>query len=238
MFDVAHAVSPSSESHWTDSGSDCAPTFEQLAARLQLPRRQVDVRKHVFRSGQPMQAVFYVHAGCFKTCLVSEDGREKITGFRMRGDFLGLESLGAGTYSCDVVGLDVGEVWEIPRALIQGSSDESNLLRERLTYALAGEMRRDWQWMLVGTLSAEQRVVEFLLDLARRQRAMGFSARQLVLRMTRADLGNFLSLQLETVTRVLSRLAGLGLIGVARRDIRIERPDALQALLSPGALAH
>jgi CRP/FNR family transcriptional regulator len=238
MFDVAHAVSPPSENHWSEVAAVPAETFEQLAGRLNLARRKVDARKHVFRAGQPMQAVYLVHAGCFKTCVVSEDGREKITGFRMRGDFLGLESLGSNTYSCDVVGLDVGEVWEIPRALIQGTSDESNLLRERLTYALAGEVRRDWQWMLVGTRSAEQRVVEFLIDLAQRQRAMGYSARQLLLRMTRADLGNFLSLQLETVTRVLSRLAASGLIGVERRDIRIERPEALQALLAAEVLCN
>lgn len=211
------------------------PTLEALVRDLPLQRRRLRAKQYVFRAGQPRQSLFLVHAGFFKTCLVSEDGREKVTGFRMRGDLLGMDALDMANYACDAVSLDVGEVWELPQAQLRENPD----FQERLTAALAGEIRRDWSWMLaLGTLTAEQRVVAFLLDLAARLESLGFSARCLMLRMTRADVGNFLALQLETVTRALSRLHGLGLIDVERREIRIEDPAGLRALLQGARICH
>jgi CRP/FNR family transcriptional regulator, anaerobic regulatory protein len=213
--------------------------LEALGATLRLQRRRVIAKQALFHAGQPAHALYLIHAGSFKTSVVSPDGREKITGFRMRGDLLGLDALGTPTYACDAIALDLGEVWELPCAQLDAFGTDLPRLREQLTAALAREIRRDWHWMLsVGTLNAEQRVAAFLIDLAERQRQLGYSARQLMLRMTRADLGNFLALQLETVTRALSRLQATGLIGVDGREVTIERPDALQLLLAPTATCH
>jgi len=211
--------------------------IEDLVRGLPLRRRRVQAKEHVFRAGQPRHCLYLVHAGSFKTSVVSEDGREKITGFRLRGDLLGIDALDMPVHACDAVSLDVGEVWELPVAQLR---EKIPNFQEKLTAALAGEIRRDWSWMLaVGTLSAEQRVVAFVLDLAARLHALGFSARSLMLRMTRAELGNFLALQLETVTRALSHLQARGLIGVDGRQIRIEDPAALRAMLgaAPQAMA-
>ena len=203
--------------------------FEALVQGLPLRRRRVRAKEYVFRAGQPRQSLFLIHAGFFKTSVVSEDGREKVTGFRLRGDLLGLDALDMQSYACDAMALDIGEVWELPYAQLRDSLPD---FQERLTSVLASEIRRDWGWMLaVGTLSAEQRVVSFLLDLASRLQALGFSSRSLTLRMTRADLGNFLALQLETVTRALSHLQARGMIGVDGRQIRIEDPAGLRAML-------
>ena len=203
--------------------------FEALVQGLPLRRRRIRAKEYVFRAGQARQSLYLIHAGFFKTCVVSEDGREKITGFRLRGDLLGLDALDMTSYACDAMALDIGEVWELPYAQLRDSLPN---FQERLTAALASEIRRDWGWMLtVGTLSAEQRVVSFLLDLAARLQGLGFSARSLMLRMTRADLGNFLALQLETVTRALSHLQAMGMIGVEGRQIRIEDPVGLRAML-------
>lgn len=207
-----------------------APGIAALVAGLPLQRRRVRAKQYVFRAGERRQSLFLIHAGCFKTCVISHDGREKITGFRLPGDLLGMDALDMPRYACDAIALDVGEVWELPVAQLRNSLPDFQL---RLTAALASEIRRDWGWMLaVGTLSAEQRVITFLLDLATRLEALGFSARCLMLRMTRADLGNFLALQLETVTRALSHLQMLGLIGVERRQIRIEDASGLRAMLA------
>ena len=206
-----------------------ASGFEALVQGLPLRRRRIGAKEYVFRAGQARQSLYLIHAGFFKTCVVSEDGREKITGFRLRGDLLGLDALDMTSYACDAMALDVGEVWELPYAQLRESLPN---FQERLTAVLASEIRRDWGWMLtVGTLSAEQRVVTFLLDLAARLQALGFSARSLMLRMTRAELGNFLALQLETVTRALSHLQAMGMIGVEGRQIRIEDPIGLRAML-------
>lgn len=211
-----------------------SPGLEALVADLPLLRRRMRAKQHVFRAGQHRSSLFLVHAGCFKTCVLSEDGREKITGFRLRGELLGMDSLDMPVYACDAVSLDLGEVWELPVAQLR---DRVPGFQECLTGLLAREIRRDWGWMLaIGTLSAEQRVIAFLLDLGSRLQALGFSPRCLMLRMTRADLGNFLALQLETVSRALSHLQALGLIGIARRQIRIVDPDGLRALMDASRL--
>jgi CRP/FNR family transcriptional regulator len=207
-----------------------ATGLEALVQGLPLQRRSLRAKQYVFRAGQPRHSLFLIHAGFFKTSVLSEDGREKVTGFRLRGDLLGMDALDMSTYACDAISLDVGEVWELPYAQLRETLPD---FQERLTATLASEIRRDWGWMLaVGTLTAEQRVVAFLLDLASRLEALGFSARRMMLRMTRADLGNFLALQLETVVRALSRLQSLGLISIERREIRIDDAAGLRALLS------
>lgn len=213
----------------TPPGPPARSNLEVLLRQFPLQRHGVRRKQYLFHAGQPCRALFLVHAGCFKTCILSEDGREKITGFHLRGDLLGADSLDLPSHSCDAIALDVSAVWELPVWMLQGQ--QAGVLRQ-VTLMLAAEIRREWHWMLaLGTLGAEQRVALFLLDLASRLEARGFSARHMLLRMTRAELGNFLSLQLETVTRALSRLSTSGLIVVAGREIHIEDPDGLRRLL-------
>lgn len=211
-------------------------SLERLLQGWPVQRRCIHDKQHVFRAGQPRQSLFFVHAGFFKTCLISEDGREKITGFRMRGDLLGIDALDMATYACDAVALDTGELWELPYAqMCDGLPD----FQQQITSILAGEIRRDWSWMLAtATLTAEQRVIAFLLDLGLRLEALGFSAHWLLLRMTRAEMGNFLSIKLETVTRALSQLQARGLIHVAGREIRIKEPGDLRALVYGASTCH
>ncbi|UNK49822.1 helix-turn-helix domain-containing protein [Lysobacter sp. S4-A87] len=206
------------------------PGLEALVAGLPLLRRRVRARQYLFRAGQPRNALYLVHAGFFKTRILSDDGREKITGFRLRGDLLGMDALDMPRFTCDAIALDVGEVWELPCGDLRERLPQ---FQEQLTAMLASEIRRDWKWMLVtGSLNADQRVVSFLLDLSTRLEALGFSASSMFLRMTRADVGNFLSIQLETVVRALTRLQARGLIGVDRREIRILDAAGLRASLS------
>jgi CRP/FNR family transcriptional regulator, anaerobic regulatory protein len=213
--------------------------LETSAARLQLARRPVQAKQSLFRAGQPLQSLFLVHAGFFRTSVLSGDGREKITGFRMRGDLLGIDALGTDAYACDAIALDVGEVWELPCAQLDTLVARLPELQRQLTAAMAREIRSDWRWMLtLGSLGADQRVAAFLLDMAARQRALGYSACELMLRMTRAEIGNFLALQLETVTRVLTRLASMGLIRVDRREIGIADANGLQQLVATPATCH
>lgn len=203
--------------------------LEALLQPLTLSRRRLQRKQTLFRAGQPCHSLFFVHAGFFKTCALSQDGREKITGFHLRGDLLGIDSIDMPTYACDAVALDTSEVWELPLTVLQERSTD---LLPAVTATLASELRRDGRWMLaLGTLNAEQRVATFLLDLAARFTALGFSARHVMLRMTRAELGSFLALQLETVTRALSRLACSGMIEVGGREILIKNPIALRAML-------
>ena len=213
--------------------------IRQLSSYVQLVRRKLAAGQHVYRAGQPFHAIFLVHAGFLKTCELSEDGRERVTGFRMRGDLVGVESIGLAHYSCDVVALDDTEIWELPYPAVMLACLRMPDLQTRLTTALAEEIRNDRAWMLaLGTLSAEQRVAVFLLDMAERHVRLGFSPRHFLLRMGRADIASFLGLKHETVTRALSKLDRLQCIQVQRREIRVLDSDGLRQLAGQAACMH
>src|SRR5581483_11186238 len=181
--------------------------IEELRRHVPVLQRKLNPGQYLYRAGQPFNALYLVHAGFLKTCLIAEDGREQVTGFRMRGELMGVESIGTTVHACDAIALDTCTVWELPYPEILNACARMPELQAELTAALAAEIRSDRSWMLaLGTLSAEQRVAAFLLDVAARHEALGFSARHFVLRMSRADIGSFLALKHETVTRALTKL--------------------------------
>lgn len=203
--------------------------IEVLSKYVNVVQRKLTAGQYLYRAGQPFNALYLVNVGFLKTCLVAEDGREQVTGFRMRGDLVGIESIGAATHECDVVALETSGVWELPYPAILRACAQMPELQERLTWALAAEIRSDRSWKLaLNSLSAEQRVAAFLLDLASRHEALGFSPRHFVLRMGRADIGSFLALKHETVTRALTRLSLQGSIAVQWREVRILDVAALR----------
>jgi CRP/FNR family transcriptional regulator len=138
-----------------------------------------------------------------------------------------------------VVALDDSEIWELPYPPVLLACLQMPELQDRLTVALAEEIRNDRAWMLaIGTLGADQRVATFLLDMAERYLRLGFSPRHFLLRMGRADMASFLGLKHETVTRALSKLAQLRCIEVQRRDIRLLDSDGLRRMAGQGASIH
>ncbi|HET7610419.1 MAG TPA: cyclic nucleotide-binding domain-containing protein [Rhodanobacteraceae bacterium] len=196
--------------------------MEELQRHMVVTRRIVRAGQYLYRNGQPFHALYLVHAGFLKTCELSEDGREQVTGFRMRGDMMGVESIGLAVHTCDAVALEDSQIWELPYPPVLNACLHIPELQVRLSTALAEEIRRDRSWMLaIGTLPAEQRVAAFLLDLASRLARLGFSARHFILRMGRADIASFLALKHETVSRALSHLEQLGYISVLRREVKL-----------------
>jgi len=196
--------------------------IEELQRHMVVTRRKVRAGQYLYRNGQPFHALYLVHAGFLKTCELSKDGREQVTGFRMRGDLLGVESIGLAVHTCDAVALEDSQIWELPYPPVLNACLHIPELQVRLSYALAEEIRRDRSWMLaIGTLPAEQRVAAFLLDIAARLARLGFSARHFILRMGRADIASFLALKHETVSRALSHLEQLEYISVLRREVRL-----------------
>lgn len=203
--------------------------IDQLRAHMNVTRRKLAAGQCVYRAGQPFNALFLVNVGCLKASELTDDGREQVTGFRMRGDLVGAESIGLIRYACDVVALEDSEVWELPYPPMLTACLQVPELQARLTQAMAREIRHDRLWMLaVGTLGAESRVAAFLLDLADRHAKLGLSARHFILRMCRIDMANYLALKHETVSRALSHLDELGLISVQRREVRILDTDRLR----------
>lgn len=231
------------------------PTAQPLTGRIEAPlsglaaalrsagiegrRRRVHAGEAIYRAGQPFQHAWYLQAGSVKTTITAADGRERVTGFHLRGELLGMEALGQSSHSCDAVALEDGEVWEIPCTDLLAACARHAALARGLAASLAAEIRSGRGWMLAsGTLAATPRVAALLLELGRRQAELGYSACRLVLRMTRAEIGSLLSLTLETVTRALTQLRSMGLIEVERRDIVLKDPEALSALIAAPVRLH
>ena len=220
-------------------GGSAQLDVEALRQHVPVHRCKHAAGQGIYHAGQPFQALYLVHAGSYKTCELADDGREQVTGFRMRGDLMGAESIGLKTYTCDVIALEDSEAWELPYPAVLRACLHVPELHNHITAALAAEVRSDRSWMLMlGTLAAERRVAAFLLDVAARYAQLGFSAKHFILRMSRIDMASFLALKHETVSRALSRLNDLNYISVQRREVRVLDMDGLRAMAGTGIAIH
>jgi len=210
---------------------DLARLDHLVAARRTVPRGQA-----LFRTGDPFQSLYAVRTGFFKTRVASEDGRDQVTGFQMAGELLGLDGIGADRHTCDAVALEDSQVCVIPYQDLEVLSRQFTVLQHQFHKIMSREIVRDHGVMLLlGSMRAEQRLAAFLLNLTKRLQARGFSATALVLRMTREEIGSYLGLKLETVSRTFSRFQEDGLLQVRQRQIRIVDQSGLQALVNgPG----
>ena len=186
-------------------------------------RRRVKRGEPLFRAGDPFDAVYPIRLGFFKTRVSSDDGREQVTGFPMPGDILGFDAISVGTFQCDAIALEDAEVCVVPFDKLESLTREFNGLQRQLHRVLSREIVRDQGvMMLLGTMRAEQRIATFVLNLSQRFALRGFSPREFILRMTREEIGNYLGLKLETVSRTFSKLQDDGLIAVEQKRLRIE----------------
>jgi CRP/FNR family transcriptional regulator len=177
-----------------------------------------------------------VRTGFFKTRVSAEDGRDQVTGFQMAGELLGLDGIGTERHTCDAVALEDSQVCTIPFVQLEALSREFGELQRQFHKVMSREIVRDHGVMLLlGSMRAEERLAAFLLNLAKRLQARGFSPSALVLRMTREEIGSYLGLKLETVSRSFSKFQADGVLAVRQREIRILDQTALQGLLNgPG----
>ncbi|MFN3883704.1 MAG: fumarate/nitrate reduction transcriptional regulator Fnr [Rhodocyclaceae bacterium] len=196
-------------------------------------RRRILRGQHLFRSGDPFEAIYAVKTGFFKTDVLLEDGREQVTGFQMAGEILGLDGIGSERHSCNAVALEDSEVCVIPFADLENYSRSIGALQHHFHKVMSREIVRDHGvMMLLGIMRAEERLAAFLLNLSQRFTARGYSPTEFNLRMTRNEIGSYLGLKLETVSRAFSRFQEEGLIAVHQKHIRILDVAGLKKLLS------
>ncbi len=197
-----------------------------------LARRSVRRGDALFRSGDAFDALYAVRTGFFKTRVSSEDGRDQVTGFQMAGELLGLDGIGGDRHSCDAVALEDSQVCVIPYEQLEALSREFTDLQRQFHKIMSREIVRDHGVMLLlGSMRAEERLAAFLLNLTQRLRARGFSPSSLVLRMTREEIGTYLGLKLETVSRCFSKFQDDGILAVKQRQIKVLDPVALQRIV-------
>ena len=196
--------------------------------------RKVRRGEHLYRSDDPFTAIYAVHSGFFKTDVLVADGRDQVTGFQMPGELLGFDGIGTDFHTCNAMALEDSEVCVIPFDKLQQLAREIPELQSHLHRVMSREIVRDHGVMLLlGTMRAEERLAAFLLNLSQRFTARGFSPAEFYLRMTRDEIGSYLGLKLETVSRAFSRFQEIGLLSVQQKHVRITDLDGLKSLLHP-----
>lgn len=197
-------------------------------------RRKIKRGSALYHAGEPFTAIYAVKTGFFKTSVTMEDGRDQVTGFQMAGEILGMDGISTEHHTCAAIALEDSEVCTIPFAQLEQLSTEIRSLQHHIHKVMSREIVRDHGvMMLLGTMRAEERLAAFLLNLSQRFSARGYSAAEFHLRMTREEIGSYLGLKLETVSRALSRFQEDGLISVQQKHIRIVEPAGLKSLMSP-----
>jgi len=195
-------------------------------------RRRVRRGEALFNAGDTFQSVYAVRSGFFKTTILNEDGREQVTGFSMAGELMGMDGIGAGSYHGNAVALEDCEVCVLPFSLVESLGREVPLLQRNLHSVLSREIVRDHGvMMLLGSMRAEERLAVFLLNLSKRFLRRGYSPSDFHLRMTREEIGSFLGLKLETVSRLFSKFQEDGLIEVQQKHVRIRDIAGLERVL-------
>lgn len=217
----------------------CMPTgfsseeMQKLDAMVEK-RRRIKQGELLFSSGDDFVSLYAIRVGFFKTCVSSEDGREQVTGFQMAGEIIGMDGIVSDRHNCNAVALEDAEVCVMPFSDIENLSRELPALQRNVHKIMSREIvRENSVMMLLGNMRAEERLAAFLLNLVQRLHARGLSQSELVLRMTREEIGSYLGLKLETVSRAFSKFSDDGIIEVKQRYVRIIEPDALKKIFNP-----
>jgi CRP/FNR family transcriptional regulator, anaerobic regulatory protein len=207
-----------------------------VAERVPLQRRVLHAGDTIYRCGDPFTQLFLLNTGCCKLINSAADGRAQVVGLQFRGDWLGFDGIAGSRYRCDAVALDTGEIWALRYDQLLAACAAHPPLMALLHGEMSRVISRDRDsLMALTTLSADARVAEFLRLMADALAQRGLRTDQITLRMTRAEIGNYLGMTLESVSRALSRLVRQHLIGFAdgaRREISIPDVDALAAFVA------
>jgi len=186
---------------------------------------------HIFREGDPFEAIAAVRTGTVKTYVVDRDGREHVLGFHLPGEVIGLNAIDGETYPCNAVALDTVMLCRFSFPKIAVLAARLPGLQKHLFRLLSRDIGR--AALLSGDWSADQRMAAFLITLSRRLAARGFSPNRFQLTMARVDIANYLRLAPETVSRVLRRFQEDDLLRVERREVELVGREQLDALAAP-----
>jgi len=206
--------------------------LEDLASMKRAFRRG----DYLYRSGSPLKSLYAIRTGFFKTQVLHENGLEQVTGFQMAGEIIGMDAISTDIHTCNAVALEDSEVCELPFGRLEELGRELPSLQRHLHKIMSREIVRDHGIMLLlGSMRAEERLAAFLLNLSQRFAARGYSPSAFHLRMTRQEIGNYLGMKLETVSRTLSQFQEAGLISVRNKAVEILDAKNLRAFFGYSA---
>lgn len=199
---------------------------------LQFGRRKVKAGQALYREGDAFTNIYAVRSGTFKSALSLADGREQVSGFHMAGELMGLDGLAQGRHASTAISLEDAEICSIPYGQLAELSASSTSLQMVVGRLMSREIVREHSLMvLLGSMNAEERLAAFLLNVSQRMKARGYSASEFHLRMSRAEIGSYLGMKLETVSRTFSAFQQQRLLEVDKKHVRILDLAALAALV-------
>jgi CRP/FNR family transcriptional regulator len=198
-----------------------------IAGRVRLHRGG-----KVFRAGERFVALYAIRSGSCKTISLTEGGEYKVAGYHMAGEIIGTDGIDDDRHVCEAEALEDIEVSVLPFTRLEAFGRQNARFQHNLHRLLSREIARQGRLtLLLGTMSAERRLAMFLLDLSERYHARGYSACEFVLRMTREEIGSYLGLKLETVSRMFSRFQHDGLVQVQGRVVKLLDRASLKRLI-------
>jgi CRP/FNR family transcriptional regulator len=208
-----------------------AETFDLLTKTMDPVRRVVRAGERIYRNGERFAKLYVLSSGSFTIVNLAADGREQVVALKFRGDWLGFDGIASNQHSCDAIAMDISEVWEVPYDRLLAAWTSEPALISAFHMAMSGEIQRDHDsLMTVCTMPADVRVAHFLKYWSEAMQQRGLRSDQITLSMTRAEIGNYLGLTLESVSRAFSRLAKSRLINFDASDRRAIHLPGLGAL--------
>lgn len=211
------------------------PRFEALV----MTSRTVRAGETLYFRGDRFHSLHAVRSGSLKTFITHREGREQITGLRLPGDVLGLDGIASGVQTLSAVALEDSTVCTLPYSGLKALGRESPAMQDRLHQIMGEQINREsTQMMVLCSSSAESRLASFLLDVSERNELRGYSPSEFRLRLTREEMGSYLGITLETVSRSMTRLRKLGLIEANAKDIQIMDFDGLREIAEVASGKH
>lgn len=194
-------------------------------------KKPVQKSQIIFQSGDPLQALYAIRSGTIKSYTLSENGEEQITAFHLPGDLIGFDAIINMKHVGFAQALETSMICEIPYDILDDLAGKMPKIRQQMMRLMSNEIKSDQEMiLLLSKMSAEEKLAAFLQNLSRRYAARGFSAKEFRLTMTRGDIGNYLGLTIETISRLLGRFQKSGMISVQGKYILINKMDELNEL--------
>jgi CRP/FNR family transcriptional regulator, anaerobic regulatory protein len=196
---------------------------------LGFTQRRIKAGDVLYREGDRFQYIYAVRSGTLKSSLTLSDGREQVSGFHISGELVGLDGVAQGRHASSTMALEDTEVCAISYTALSELAMSTSGMQHVVSRLMSSEILREHTlMMLLGSMNAEERLAAFLLNLSQRFAARGYSEREFHLRMSRAEIGSYLGMKLETVSRTFSAFQQQGLLEVDKRHIRITDMDQLR----------
>lgn len=216
---------------WAQQAGLSAGELRRFCDRIEH-RRTRKHHEHLHRAGAALGVLYVINSGFVKTIISDNNGHQQITGFSMPGDLVGLDAIATGRHQCSTIALEDSSVCGIIFAELEQLNRDMPALQRHFHQTMGAEITRDHGMMLLlGAMRAEERVAMFLLNLSRRLALRGRSGTCFRMPMSRQEIGNYLGLQFETVSRAFSHLASAELIAIHNKEVEIINLQGLQKLL-------